>query len=410
MKLLYKVVFAMLPAMFFSSACDIPANKTPETVLWNGEHLATVAQEIAADPGNSLYGEAYASLLRRADRALEMANPSVMDKTHVPASGDKHDYMSMGRYFWPDPDSPDGLPYVQRDGESNPELELYDRVRLGAMGGAVSDLSLAFYLGGDRKYADKALAMLRTWFLDPATRMNPNMNYAQMVPGRDGGMGRPYGIIDGYSFVKMLDGVMLLEARGAIPADDMASLRRWFADYSTWLVESDHGKKESRGANNHSIAYDVQLLRFCLFAGKNDTARGVIDRFSAERLQAQIRPDGSQPEELRRTKAYWYSVYNIDHMLDVCDMARTLNIDLFHTAGADGSGSIEQAIRFLAEWIGRPDEWPYKQIEDWEGAERLVIRSILRASKYSPDSDLAELYARHRLPEREDGMFILLNR
>jgi hypothetical protein len=278
------------------------------------------------------------------------------------------------------------------------------------MGGAVADLSLAFYLGGESRYADKAVEMLRTWFLDPDTRMNPNMTYAQMVPGRDGGMGRQYGIIDGYSFVDMLDGVMLLEARGAIPTDDIAALRRWFARYATWLIESDHGQKESNGANNHSIAYDVQLLRFCLFAGENDTARRVIEEFPARRLQAQIRPDGSQPQELRRTKAYWYSAYNIDHILDVCDMARTLGIDLYHTRGADGSGSVEQAIRFLAQWIGRPGEWPYRQIEDWEGAENLLIHSLLRASKYSPDSDMAELWARHRPEGRENGALILTNR
>ncbi len=344
--------------------------KAPETYLWDDDYLVRAKENIDA-------------VIVRANRALEMKNPSVMDKEFVPASGNKHDYMSLSRYFWPNPDTQDGLPYVTRDGESNPELEKYDRNNLGKMSGAVTNLGLAFYLTGEKKYADKAVSLLDTWFLDPETKMNPNMNYAQIVPGLYEGMGRSFGIIDGYGFVEMLDGVMLLKARKGIPAEKFDGLKSWFSEYTNWLMTSDHGKKESEGENNHSIAYDVQLLMYSLFGGEEEIARKVVEEFPVKRLQAQINPDGRQPHELTRTIAYWYSVYNLAHILDVCDMARNnLGIDIYHTQGADGSGSVEKALEFLTPYIGHRQSWPYQQIHDWDGAEELLKECLRRAARY----------------------------
>ena len=383
-----------------------PQPDLPKTFLWDRAHLAAVKKAVAAKEAK--YTSAYASLLKSADKSLGMKNPSVMDKSFTPASGNKHDYMSLSRYYWPNPNTADGLPYVNRDGHSNPELELYDRNRLGDMAGAVTTLSLAYYLSAKKEYADKAVSLLRTWFLDPETKMNPNMNYGQIVPGLYNGMGRQFGIIDGYSFVEMLDGVKLLEAEKAIPDEELAALRRWFSSYTSWLVNSSHGKGESNTKNNHSIAYDVQLLMYSLFSNELATAYRVIDEFPARRLQAQIRPDGSQPEELSRTKSYWYSIYNLSHMLDICDMARTQKKEIYKIQGSDGSGSIEKALAYLTAYIGRSSSWPYKEL-DWKGSEQLVIRTCFRASKYNASGGWLDLYNKYSASAGSSAMFILLN-
>ena len=383
-----------------------PQTDAPKTFLWNGEQLAKVKKAIADK--DAKYTSAYVSLLSSADKSLNMRNPSVMDKKHTPASGNKHDYMSLSRYFWPNPNTANGLPYVNRDGVSNPELEEYDRNPLGNMAGAVTRLSLAFYLSGEKKYADKAVSLLHTWFIAPETYMNPNMNYGQIVPGLYNGMGRQYGIIDGYSFVAMLDGVRLLEAEKAIPEEDLEALRTWFSRYTTWFLESSHGKAESNTANNHSIAYDVQLLMYSLFGGELGVAYRVIDEFPARRLQRQIKPDGSQPEELTRTRAYWYSIYNLEHMFDICDMARSQKKEIYKTQGTDGSGSIDKALAYLTPYIGKQWGWQYQELE-WKGAEQLVIRTCMRASKYNPDGGWLDLFNKYSTSAGIDGMFILLN-
>ena len=162
-----------------------------------------------------------------------------MMKEKVAASGDKHDYLSQARYYWPDPTKPDGKPYIRRDGESNPELNKLDRNRLGDMASHVTTLSLAYYLSNDEKYAKKATEQIRVWFLDKKTKMNPNLNYAQMVPGLDGERGRSLGVLDAYSFVEMLDGVQLLEGSNAFTEKDSKKLKAWFSVLLNWILTNE---------------------------------------------------------------------------------------------------------------------------------------------------------------------------
>ena len=176
-------------------------------VIWDREHLAQVRQHIH----EPFYSQMYQSLIEQANQLLNAVPLSVMMKTKIPASGNKHDYMSLARYYWPDPNRPDGLPYISRDGQSNPELNDLDRNRLGTTATRVTTLSLAWYLSGDERYAKKAADLLRVWFFNKSTAMNPNLEYAQMIPGRNGNKGRSSGVLDTYSFVSMLEAVYLLE-------------------------------------------------------------------------------------------------------------------------------------------------------------------------------------------------------
>ena len=184
--------------------------------IWDLSHLASVKESL----DKPVYATACRQLLDEADRLMTKEPVSVMLKEFTPASGDKHDYMSLARYYWPDTTKADGLPYISRDGLSNPELEKYDRNQLSTMTTAVTTLSLAWYFSGKEEYARRAVEWLKVWFLNKDTRMNPNLDYAQIAPGLFDGRGRCYGVIDSYSFVEMLEGVQLLHSSASFNKKD----------------------------------------------------------------------------------------------------------------------------------------------------------------------------------------------
>ena len=344
--------------------------------VWDAAHLSRVKQSLQ----RPFYAEAYQSLLTEADDMLSAEPLSVMMKASAPISGDMHDYMSLARYFWPDPSKPDGLPYVNRDGVSNPELELYDRNRLGATTHRVTTLALAWYFSGDERYAQKATELLRTWFLDKKTRMNPHLEYAQVSRGHHGDKGRCYGIIDSYGLIEMLDGVALLENSRSFTRKDSRELKAWFGRFLQWLLTSEQGKEEDQVGNNHSVAYDAQVIAYSLYTGRTDVARRVIEAFPERRVFTQIAPDGSQPHELGRTLALHYSQYNLAHFIDIYRMAQHFGHPIDQATSADGR-NFYKAMDFLASYVGRPQsEWPYQQISGWEKARQSLCREFYRAS------------------------------
>jgi rhamnogalacturonyl hydrolase YesR len=340
--------------------------------IWRRATLERVRTQLDAPA----YADAYRRLIAEAEEGVQKGPWSVTYKKHTAPSGDPHDYASLSRYFWPDPAKPGGTPYIYKDGESNPELADYDRNPLGEMASAVNTLTLAWYFSGEERYAKRAAEVLRVWFIAPATRMNPNLDYAQFVPGQWGGKGRPSGLIDSYSFVAMLDAVKLLEGYKGYTKADRKAMRKWFADFARWWRTSPNGITESRQPNNHGTTYDMQLAAFLLFTGDEAGARQVVDSFPQKRIFPQIEPDGRQPLELKRTLAFHYSVYNLQFFLDMAAMGETLGIDLLHAASTDGR-SILRAAGFLMPYLCKTAaEWPYRQISGWDG-DRLFLRQQL---------------------------------
>lgn len=355
-----------------SSIPEIPKPKPPTTdttvdnkatLLSYSERLSYAKKNIATIRNGSA---ALNSLITSANKELSRTPESVADKNIVAKSRDVHDYISMGPYWWPDPSKPDGLPYIRKDGQRNPEVDKYDRYKLGRFINSINALSYAYFFTGDKKYATKAIDFLSVWFLDESTKMNPNLNFGQIIPGRDNNNGRAEGLIETYGFIEMLDCINLLIEANAIPSEKVEKIKKWYSDFLNWMLTSPIGLDEKSSKNNHGIAYDAQITAYALFAGREDIARTYINNFAADRLYKQIEADGRQPQELSRTLAMHYSLFNIQHMLDMCYLADRLKISLF-TAASDDGRSIKKAIAFLVPYLGKSQsEFPYQQISDWE--------------------------------------------
>jgi len=314
-----------------------------------------------------------------ADEAMQQAPVSVMEKKQVPASGDKHDYMSLAPYWWPDPAKPDGLPYIRHDGLVNPErASISDDTYFNKVQGAVQALGLGYYLTGNEAYAAHAALLLRAWFLTPETRMNPNLNYAQAIKGIN--TGRDIGLIDVHGIPRLLDGITLLSGSRSLTAEDKAGLHKWFADYYDWLQNSVNGRGEAATKNNHGSWFDQQIVGVALFLGDKEMARKVAETAKTKRIAYQIKPDGSEPEELVRTNAFGYSTFNLDALVKLAREAQIVGVDLWGYRSAEG-GSIRAALEYLLPFAQGTSKWTYQAIHGIQ-ADGLTEPLLLAAVNY----------------------------
>lgn len=332
---------------------------------------------------------ALVKLLAEARSARAIKPFSVVNKEILPPSGDKHDYMSRAPYWWPNPNTPDGLPYVQRDGERNPEIrKIPNRDDLRSLIETVETLSLAYHFDRDEANAAKAAELLRAWFLDAETRMNPNLQFAQGIPGIN--TGRGIGIIESWMFAKIVDCVGLIESSDAWTDADQRGLTKWMADYLKWLLESDPGRAEAAEKNNHGTHYDVQVVSLALFTDQPEIARKVLQAVGERRIAQQIDPDGRQPLETRRTRSFHYSVFNLSGLMNLARLGEHVGVDLWSFQTSDGR-SIRKALDYLAPFALGQQKWPYQLIDGWDPAELYPL--LYRASLKYPDGTYAEAVA-----------------
>jgi hypothetical protein len=359
-----------------------PDSRPPRIFLADGRDLEKLKKRVAE--GDKSLASALAALRASADQALKAGPFTVANKPKAPPSGDKHDYVSMAPYFWPNPDKTDGLPYVRRDGKVNPERDKYDAPLLKEMARTVATLSLAYYLTGQERYAEHSARLLRTWFLDARTRMNPNLNYAQFVPGRN--TGRGYGIIDTVALLDVIDAAGMLEGSKAWTRTDQAGLKKWFEDYLKWLRTSKGGKQEAAAANNHGTWYDVQVAAFGLFVGEEESARKLLEVCKTKRIGRQIEPDGRQPLELKRTRSFDYSLVNLRALFALATLGDRLGVDLWRFQTSDGRG-IRKALDWLIPYASGARKWPNQQITP---LRRGAIAPLLRRAAIAYKEDRYE--------------------
>jgi len=313
---------------------------------------------------------AYQQLLKEADEALKKGPYSVMEKKNNPPSGDRHDYMSLAPYFWPDPSKPDGLPYIRKDGQTNPEVADYkDKEYLPRLCELVYTLSTAYYFSGREAYADHAAKLVRVWFLDPATRMNPNLNYAQAIKGQNDGRGA--GLIDTRHFVKLIDGIGLLQGSKGWSAADQSSMKSWCAAFLNWMQTSRNGISEMKAENNHGTWYDAQRMALALYIDSTDLARRIAHNVEI-RLNSQMDDEGKFPREMERTIALHYNLFDLEAFFTVASMADKLGLDLWHYTGPKGQ-SLQKGFSFLHPYLTGSRQWAGQQIKDFDFEEGYYI-------------------------------------
>jgi hypothetical protein len=293
-------------------------------------------------------------ILTEAAWALRQA-PVTVTASHSPRSaGGLHDFFSEGDYWWPDSANPAG-PYVQRDGRTNPANFTAHREAMIRFSRVVGALASAYQLTGEEKYVRHALVHLRAWLLAPSTRMTPSLLYAQAIQGRF--TGRGIGIIDTIQLLEVAQGVLVMQASPSFPAADLAGIKSWFAHYLTWLTTSKNGLDERNATNNHGTCWVLQVAAFARLTGNEPLLAACRERYETVLLPGQMAPDGSFPQELKRTKPYGYSLFNLDALTLLCQILSTKEQSLWTYHTADGR-SIRRGIAYLYPYVAEKKSWP----------------------------------------------------
>jgi len=384
MKKLAQTTF-FLTILLMIGACS-KRNNNAETILIDTEYLELTKLQISKNDPNYQY--AFKQLIKDAEKALYEGPFSVTDKKELPPSGDKHDYVSYGRYWWPDPNMPNCLPYTQKDGETYPESqnpEKSDRLRINTLGVNTETLGLAYYLTGEQKYAKKAAELLRVWFLDEKTKMNPNANHAQCIPGRNNGS--KYGVLDGRLIIRALEGSLLIKHSSALSDTEFIELKKWVKEYFEWLATNELALKEAASNNNHGSYYDVQAIYLSLYSENYLIAKLIAEQFVKRRIVSQIRPNGFMPQEMMRTRPLFYSIYNLHAMFLAAKLAERVGVDIWETNNQNSR--LRAALNFLLPYTDPNKVWPLPTIGS---TNRMGMLAILQmANRAYPNENYLQM-------------------
>ncbi|MGZ9899268.1 alginate lyase family protein [Shewanella gaetbuli] len=396
---------ALLSVMASSSA--FAAN----FVFLDEDTLAASRAQLNSENATTSMKQSYQRLLEEANQGLKSDVFSVAHKGFTPPSGDKNDYMSISPYWWPDESKADGLPWIRFDGKTNPasKSDETDSVRIGTFTRTVRALALAYYFSEDQAYADKAIELVRTWYINEETRMNPNVNFGQGVPGVADG--RRSGIIDTRTLVERnLDAIAILSQSPTWTDNDEAAINQWYSEYLDWLIVDDLSggpKGEAYAPNNHGTWYDYQVAGIAYFLGNTHLTKQMIQKGKV-RVDTQFAKDGSQPHEAQRTRSYHYHYFSLDPLVSIAQLGDKLDIDLWNYTNKEGA-SLTSAIAFMVDYNDPAAKWPFpekdtRRIERMsplylkagsalDKAEWVSMAQAFDFNKFTVEKNLAEVWA-----------------
>ncbi|MFD4548315.1 alginate lyase family protein [Streptomyces sp. NPDC058466] len=382
-----------LAAAVVPSAAAHAAPKVPRTAVLDGVRMQQT--KLRLDRGDPQLARAVANVTARADNWLDQGPWTVVDKPKPAPGGDVHDYLSQAPYWWPSQprtaDNPWGCPYVQRDGQRNPEVDTgTDRQDVEKVFDSTYDLSLAWYYTGKKQYAQKAASVLRAWFLAPDTRMNPNLDHGQFIPCKYDG--RAIGIIDfSQSYTSVLDAIAILDTGApGWSKSDRTAMRAWNTDFRDWLVNSDFGKEEGAAKNNHGTFYDMQLAALAYATGDQDLARRTVLNARSLRIDPQIAADGSQPQELARTRSWHYSTFDLVAYTRLAAIGRHVGVNLWSYQGPDGQ-SLFKAVDYLLPAATGAEPWNHPELEFHRFAASDVVHAAADAGDKAAQAAVPKL-------------------
>ena len=349
--------------------------------------------QLKAGGSGGALDEIVAAIEADAGAAIARGTFSVLDKTGCAPSGDRRDYWHPDPHWWPNPDSPNGLPYVMRDGERRPGTNLYepgseefDRSNLQRVLDGATVSALAWRATGKQAYADHGAALIRRWFVDPECRMNPHLEFAQARAGTKSATFNRAGIIELRDLAILLDAARLLARSGALTDADRAGLGQWLRTYLDWLVNSPQGREECASLNNRGTYYDLQVAAIAAYLGDASLLVTTFRRAHV-RLHIQFDPDGSQPHELRRVNALHYCAFNLQAWIALSTLAARCGHELWR-AGPDNA--LGRGMEWLMGFEGR--DWPYPQRGPFDWAQLAPLKAALASHRLGATPDVLQLH------------------
>jgi hypothetical protein len=359
----------------------------PHTVVLNGKDLQQIKRQL---PHSKSLEAELAKLTTAANAELTTGPWSVMDKAQTPTSGDKHDYLSQAPYLWPTEAktaaNPYGCPYITKDGDRNPDADaISDHAERLSSWTAIADLALAWYYTGKKSYATRAELDIRTWFTNPATAMNPNLLYAQIIPCSTDIRGS--GIIDSSEQITgVIDAFALLDSGApGWKKKDHTAVTKWLTTYLGWMNTSPQGQVEQAATNNHGSFIDSQDAAIALYIGDTAQAKAIVTTAETKRIAAQIQPDGSQPRELARTLPWQYSTFNLTALCRLASTARNTGVNLWAYTAPNGA-SLAKAVSFLLPAAEHGNSaWPYPDLAN-PIDQSLILHTLHAAADQGNDA------------------------
>jgi Alginate lyase len=356
-------------------------------------------QKARADPG----WKALTTLRKDAAKAFNAGPWTVTTAPNLAPGGDPHQYVTLSRYWWPNPSTANGLPFVRRDGQTDPLVARYpDETYLDQTVAAVSTLVHAYALLGDQSAAGRAAVLLRTFFIDPATAMAPDADFAQLAPGQT--QSRGDGVLDTRVLIRLVDDLRLLHGSSAWTPADNTAITHWLASFLDWLQTSPVGKAAKAEPNNHGTWYDAEVASLALYLGRPEAAQQIVEHYVADQEPKQIGRDGSQPLELARPDSWEYSTFNLDAAMVLSLDARYVGIDLF-SCTPNGAGSIAAALAYLLPFATGVQTWIHQESGELD-LSRATLPAEVAAAAFQ---DRAAAAALARIPAGEESEMDGLN-
>lgn len=373
MKNSYKPVIFIL-ILLNLTACH-SSQHDPGVIGFNFAELQKIKESIVK--GDIEAKKTYDKLLQEASHYLSLEPEKVTDGD-LPPSGNHHDFYAIGRYSWPNPGTQDGMPWIRIDCNINPDANglRFDLARYNNTVNRIKTLCMAWFYSTDEKYATKAAELLRVWFINEDTKMNPHFEFASALPGVHDGM--PIGIIFGTTLIEMVDHVKLLTLSENWREEDDKALKRWFSAYVKWLLTSDFGKKEKAAKNNHGTWYAAQIATFSLYTGETEHTKNMIE-LAKQQIEEQVALDGSLPHELKRDWAFSYTVYNMRAFTTLALCADHINDDLWNYKTSDGK-SLRIAYEFLVPYLLNEKDWQWGIVREDEQTALHALPMMRRAA------------------------------
>ena len=339
-------------------------------------------EELLAHKAAGVPDAALERLRRDADAILEKPTVDVTKIKLPRPSGNIHDYVSIGIYWWPNPDTPDGLPWVNRDGVRNPDTRSGNEPSVVHI--RVHTLALAAFYFPDRagEYAEYANRQIYDWYINPETYMTPHALYAQSIPGIC--EGRSAGLIDFSTVSLMIDGVGIFECLGLIEPEILAGTKEWFAKFTDWILTSEYGISLNMGYDNHASWRDANVLSRAVFNDREALKKNIAITAYDLRVKGLVDERGAQPAELRRTKAIGYSCYNLEAMLTIAKLAERAGITKYWEADAErGECILKKAVDFLYPYVKDPKNCPYPDLYQDSYGSRMARMMLIMDRRFS---------------------------